>query len=688
MNPIITLEQVTKRFPPRRGALGLRGRGSLGDLLRGTKAEDFTALENISMEMHPGESLGIIGRNGSGKSTLLSLIAGVTLPTSGRIQVFGRVASLLELGAGFNPVLTGRENIYLNAGLLGMRHAQVDAVFDDIVRFSGIEEFIDQPVATYSSGMYVRIGFSVAAFVNPDIFLADEVLAVGDEDFQRKCRRKIGELREQGKTILFVSHDLSIVNTLCERVILLDGGRIIQRDTPQKTITYYLRQVGRDKGVHTFSDGDLEAIHCDGRISLFHKQEEMTAPSGFTMNIESLGRHHSSADAEWTVVERDSRGCRAEGRMMRLPVRLIWTLKVEKGVFHWQAALDVEQRCPLSRIDVECYLPAAYGTWLCGHMSGTFPDIQPGDITWNVVAAPETSASSGAALPATDSPLPAVVFQFNKTNPHFGLFWANTDYMSACRVLDYTARFPDSQENFAPGVHPLLELRLDTTVAAAEILDHLLARESLDCGRLKARFEQGRIRLLWDKEPLTAFLHVYSSMLIAHLWNDSQNFAWQEPEPLGTGLRIVGKSRRFPFAQEWELIPRENALGIRVWLHAEEELDVQEYHFSLVLPKSYTSWTTDREKGVFPDFEPEAGHWVHLNRNYESGVAMTAESPSLPMLTLCTDDPELPLRQTVLNTSFSENSRVLQALRPSGQSGLRFAPGRHLYFSGAIKVTP
>ena len=225
-------------------------RRAVVDWIRGRKVEPVMALRDVSFTVDPGESLGIIGANGSGKSTLLKILAGVTLPTEGHVTVRGRVASLLELGAGFHPMLTGRENVYLNAGLLGMRHAQVDEVFDRIVAFSGIGDFMDQPVDTYLSGMYVRIAFAVAAHVNPDIFLVDEVLSVGDEAFQRKCRVKIGELREQGKTIVFVSHDLGSVNSVCDRVVLLNRGQMISRGSPKETIDFYLRQIGHASGVH------------------------------------------------------------------------------------------------------------------------------------------------------------------------------------------------------------------------------------------------------------------------------------------------------------------------------------------------------------------------------------------------------------------------------------------------------
>ncbi len=686
MTAIIQLDHITKRFPARRGSRDLRGRGGFGDWLRGRKEEQFTALRDISLEVAPGESLGIIGKNGSGKSTLLSLIAGVTLPTEGVARVHGRVASLLELGAGFNPVLTGRENIYLNAGLLGMRHAQVDAVYDEIVRFSGIGEFIDQPVETYSSGMYVRIAFSVAAFVNPDIFLADEVLAVGDAEFQRKCRAKIGELREQGKTIVFVSHDLGIVNTLCERIILLDRGRMVQRDTPQKTITYYLRQVGREKGIHTFSEGDWEAVHCDGRISMFHRQEEVSASNGFRMELASLGQRHSSADADWEVIEGHSAGCRLSGRMMRLPALLHWNLSFERGRFVWRVTMEAERDCALNEITAQLFLPTAYINWFYGDVSGCFPPIAPTDTEWNVIVAQEMKTPVTAVLPEDASPLPPLVVHLERLNPFFSLFWANTEYMSYSRVLCATAHFPEAACTFAKGAHPLLEISMEINVPREDIEKQVGLERTLDCGRLSARFEKGQIRLLWDGKELTRYLHVYATMLIAHLWNDSQNLFWGDVEPLPDGMRLWGESRRFPFSQVWEITRGENNIALRIWLEVREELEVHEYHTSVVLPEQYRRWKTAYEEADFPEYDTARSNWVHCNRNYEAGDFIAANSDSMPTVYVKTDETVPPARMTALNTSFAEHARVLQALYPSGEGRMRFVPGKHLYFSGIIGV--
>ncbi|HWU32448.1 MAG TPA: ABC transporter ATP-binding protein [Marmoricola sp.] len=194
--------------------------------------EDFWALKDIDLEIAAGTTVGVIGANGSGKSTLLKSIGGIIAPTEGEVVRRGRVAALLELGAGFHPDLTGRENVYLNASILGLKKKQVDEFFEAIVEFSGIERFIDTQVKFYSSGMYVRLAFAVAVHVDPEILLVDEVLAVGDEPFQRKCMDRIRAFQREGKTIVLVTHSLDIVGTLCNRVIVLEEGRIVYDGEP------------------------------------------------------------------------------------------------------------------------------------------------------------------------------------------------------------------------------------------------------------------------------------------------------------------------------------------------------------------------------------------------------------------------------------------------------------------------
>ena len=201
-------------------------------LHRRASSEEFWALRDVDLEIGGGLTVGLIGPNGSGKSTLLKVLSGILAPTTGTVAVRGRVASLLELGAGFNGELTGRENVYLNAAILGLSRRETSRQFDDIVAFAELEPFIDNQVKHYSSGQYVRLGFAVAVHVSPDILLVDEVLAVGDESFQRKCLTKIAEFQEQGCTILFVTHSLDLVPRICGRAVVLDHGRVLHDGDP------------------------------------------------------------------------------------------------------------------------------------------------------------------------------------------------------------------------------------------------------------------------------------------------------------------------------------------------------------------------------------------------------------------------------------------------------------------------
>ena len=220
-----------------------------------TPAGTFWALKDISFQVKRGEVIGIIGRNGAGKSTLLKILARITTPTTGHAEMRGRVASLLEVGTGFNPELTGRENIFLNGSIMGMRKAEIHSKFDEIVEFSGVEKFLDTPLKRYSSGMGVRLGFSVAAHLNPEIMIVDEVLAVGDYSFQQKCLGRMDEAANSGRTILFVSHNMNSILRLCSKTILLDKGQMIMMDDTDKVIESYFESFSSGYSCEDASDG-------------------------------------------------------------------------------------------------------------------------------------------------------------------------------------------------------------------------------------------------------------------------------------------------------------------------------------------------------------------------------------------------------------------------------------------------
>jgi ABC-type polysaccharide/polyol phosphate transport system ATPase subunit len=243
----LKFDNVSKKYRVRQeSAAG----GSNNVLLRKLQAlrgrySDFWAVRDVSFDVKRGEALGIIGHNGAGKSTILKLLANITTPSSGEITINGRLAALIEVGSGFHQELTGRENVYLNGSILGMRRREITDKLESIFDFAGVRQFIDTPVKRYSSGMYVRLGFSIAAHLDPDILLLDEVLAVGDAAFQAKCIRRITELKEAGTTIVFISHDLGAVEAFCDRVLLMERGQLVANGTPHEVIHEYQESAGR-----------------------------------------------------------------------------------------------------------------------------------------------------------------------------------------------------------------------------------------------------------------------------------------------------------------------------------------------------------------------------------------------------------------------------------------------------------
>ena len=294
-DPAITVEHLSKRFRLYHD----RNQSLKAAVMRGGRAryEEFWALRDISLEIAEGVTYGFIGTNGSGKSTLLKCLARILEPDEGRSATRGKVSALLELGAGFHPELSGRENVYLNGSILGLSKTELDHRFDDIVEFAGLERFIDTPVKNYSSGMYVRLGFSVAINVDPDILLVDEVLAVGDEEFQNRCNERFADLRSEGRTIVVVSHSLGSIQAICDEVAWLDDGVLRSTGAAGDVVDEYLMEVHRERG------GPLEATTGRwGSREILLEEMEVLGADGTTTTTPRTGgpttfRFHYQAGA-------------------------------------------------------------------------------------------------------------------------------------------------------------------------------------------------------------------------------------------------------------------------------------------------------------------------------------------------------------------------------------------------------
>ena len=328
-------------------------------------SSDFWALQDINFEIKRGEAVGIIGRNGAGKSTLLKILSRITEPTKGRFEIFGRVSSLLEVGTGFHPELTGRENVYLNGTILGMKRREVKTKFDEIVAFSGVEKFIDTPVKHYSSGMQVRLAFAVAAHLEPEILIIDEVLAVGDAEFQRKCLGKMEDVAGQGRTVLFVSHNMAHVEALCNCGILLSSGTITFKGSITEAVSHYLMGAEFNQNI------DLErlprvGIRNDGltllrariitgeRKILEGESVELEITFKVTMDIDELVLGFSLSDHHATLVEsRSSADYKTlnvkKGNIYKACVKV--TPQLVAGMYN----LNIGARCPQGNLE---YIPS------------------------------------------------------------------------------------------------------------------------------------------------------------------------------------------------------------------------------------------------------------------------------------------------------------------------------------------
>lgn len=399
--PIIKVENLGKQYilshegPERytalrdvisRKAKGFLKKGKQTDVLTPSR-EEFWALKDVSFEINEGEAVGIIGRNGAGKSTLLKVLSRITEPTTGKIEINGRVASLLEVGTGFHPELTGRENIFLNGAILGMSQAEIRRKFDEIVDFAGVEKFLDTPVKRYSSGMFVRLAFAVAAHLEPEILVVDEVLAVGDAEFQKKCLGKMNEVSKSGRTVLFVSHDINAIQRLCTNSILLSQGKIIKYDRTENVIPVYLKT----NDAKAVWNNKLEKLHphfVSVSNSLQGQQPNLK------LRIEFVVKSSVSMKASFVAFNISN----SLGTMIGQAIP-----RLEPFVL-----LNNEEKKYVAEIDVVGFIPDDYivSAWIGPHYTETY-DWQKDITTFHIIESPQSGrtyphpSAHGAIVPSS-----------------------------------------------------------------------------------------------------------------------------------------------------------------------------------------------------------------------------------------------------------------------------------------------
>ncbi|MCI5071389.1 ABC transporter ATP-binding protein [bacterium] len=393
-SPVVTIHNLSKRF-----SISSTSYSLVLDMIKSIffkqPSVDHVVLDNISFEVNKGETFAIIGKNGSGKSTLLKIITGVTQANSGTVETKGKIISLLEVGAGFSPLLSGRENIYLNAALNGLTRTQTETIIEDIISYSGIEDSIDQALYQYSSGMAVRLGFAIAVHCHPEILVIDEALAVGDITFQAQCIDTIVKLKEQGCTILFVSHDLSLVSGLCDRAILINDSQILANGPASSVVAHYIQLCGDDRSNYAITMDNLKLYFNAGNVSIIHHNAILTKVFGIYTSIYAYKTWHDSDQCLWELHQQTHNQMVLKGKMRRLPIKQTWTITViDENTFNVKVELDFEKNCRWSEIQLSCMLSPDFTNWLVGQETGTFAQKQESWDNWLLLSSLEHGTSN------------------------------------------------------------------------------------------------------------------------------------------------------------------------------------------------------------------------------------------------------------------------------------------------------
>jgi len=678
----------------------------------GKKCEwrEIWALCNGSFNVRKGETVGIIGENGAGKTTLLKLIAGMIKPDRGEIKTQGRILTLMEIGAGFHSDLTGRENIYFNASLYGIDRKVMDKRIGEIIDFAEIGKFIDAPIKYYSQGMYLRLAFALAIHVDPDILLIDDILTVGDEDAQRKCINKIFELKEKGKTIIFVSHAMNMVYKLCDRVIFLKEGRIIQIEEPRKVISRYLETVGKEKGIAELNRGDLRIVFNNGGLFISWKNFPLTKHyGGYTaLHVPVTQNWSFSVEADWEIIKKTESEILAKGFSEMPGLTQIWKIQIKNDCqFGW----DINMECKDSSIkekQIGFFLTPEYKEWISLDKKEKFPpfsfrsDWQEMDLG--------NYKSDILALGGAGSHLPILALKVKNNSCFLRAF--NTGYDKECRLIQRRL-LKENQFSGEINIYPnkdkfedyfqkirkqyqkvkeeeqkrQLSLR---TISREKEQKHQLSLRTISRGDLRvyADVEKKVLRVYYQEKEITKGSGLYSLIEVREFGKLSfDSSPWEIEKKSSEKLNIISSNQVSGVTQIWTLTcKKDNILDITIDLEVRKNpLFLTNQAAILAVAGNYTEWKTPYEEGSFyiRQYIGDIGP-VKLKHNKTSKIFLRGnEDKAVPKLTF--------------DCSSSGNSRILSIDRRKNMEFIliRFSKlisrksrkvpiGKHNFFNGQI----
>jgi len=645
--------------------------------------QDFWALRGISFSVEKGQTLGIIGENGSGKSTILKLIAGMLNPDRGKIEISGKVSGLLELGAGFQLELTGRENVFLQSELFGLHRDQVKIRCREIIDFAEIGKFIDAPVKCYSQGMFVRLAFAIAVHMDPDIFLIDDTLSVGDEYFQKKCIKEIFKIRERGKTVIIVTHDMAMLQKLCARTIFLKKGMLIKDGETSGVVSFYSQTVGSPKGIAVIEKKQFNLVFNNGKILLNWEGRLITPFSGVYTTFEISGAWYSSSQAEWDVEESNGK-LTARGEFYHLGLSQVWRIEVsDNHEIKWDIEIETETDIQLSQIYANIMLVDGYKQWFVDLEEGEFPAAKEEDKNWKPVFIKNGPSACIGVYPqdSVSGKLPALLFEQSRLRYLGQGAVLNSDYLNPGRILQYktipVSSSPVNQASRFICFSGTIKVNIpDIRNYVSKIQNEFIISK----GKLKLIFENGRLSVFFDNLPLTKPGHMYSAFFTNQRWFTSDLARWALEKESDNTLIARGSWDDLGISQTWRInIAGEDSFTWDVDAEVKRDITIEQQRLRCFFPADFkvffSKFVSEKFSDTFNDSEADL-----LQKCVSAGEAgLSDPSGRLPQISLLF--PERPGNFIkVFNSDHYSKARLLHLEKVEPEIKSMFSPGKYECF--------
>lgn len=646
--------------------------------------EDFVALKGINFQIDKGEIVGIIGENGAGKTTILKLIAGMLKPDRGEVVVLGTAFGLLELGAGFQPELTGTENIYLSAGLFGLTQKQIQEKYEHIVEFADLGKFINAPLKYYSQGMFVRLAFSVAINMNPDILLIDDTLTVGDARFQNRCIKKIFELKEQNATIIIVTHDVSMLNRFCKRALFLREGRIVKDGSVEKVIPLYAQTSGMKEGIGILGNSSLRVVFNNGRFLIYWNDRLLTPNPGAYSVLSINNTYYSSLKADWEVKCEGGNKLIAVGRFNQLGLIQQWKVEIAgNNEVVWHIEMETNDFFEIQEGFINLMLINEYTRWVTISCEGEFPRIDINNTNWQVLLSGNQFQKCVGAYAEENSDRMIPFFIFEQLNLSYSQAQVlNSDYLANCRVLQYKTPCIQNYDNLQSNRYVYFTGKI--AVNNDNYIKRAREDSILSVNNYSLIFNNGYGMLYWKGISITKAAHMGSSMHANGRWYSSNLASWQIKREDNNILVFSGRWPNLPVIQIWRVgINDDFSLFWEVYLHVETEVNIEEQHIWLMCPESYKYWFCDYGDGYFPDNFLEIEVDVLQKCIPDGIIGMRSLDDRFPAISL-KFSKDLNNFAKIFNTDFYNRARSLRIDRVEAEDKMRFQKGEYACFRAEI----